>query len=158
MKLPKARTKDIVQQNTGKEILLYNLATNTAYNLSETSAIVYKACDGRTSYDEFIRKHKFARELLDLAIDELKRNDLLADGNNILPHNGMNRRELVRKAALASTFALPVISMLTAPTAAMAQSRPCRPTNCVVECQGNDFDIVIVNGCRRCQCYFPVNI
>lgn len=156
MNLPKARTANIVEQNIGKEVLLYDLTTNKAFNLSENSALVYKACDGKTSYEEFIRKHRFAREFLDLALNELKRNYLLVDESGILPYAGTSRRELIKKAALASTFSLPMISVLAAPTAIMAQSRrPCAPLNCVVECAGNDFDVIVVNGCRRCQCNFP---
>ena len=50
-KLPIARNKDIVVQTLDKEVLIYDLNTHKAYNLNETSSIVYQACDGKTSFD-----------------------------------------------------------------------------------------------------------
>jgi hypothetical protein len=58
-KLPIARNADIVVQTLGKEVLIYDLNTHKAYNLNETSAIVYQACDGKTLFDELREKHKF---------------------------------------------------------------------------------------------------
>jgi hypothetical protein len=126
-KLPKARNRDIVVQTLGKETLIYDLQTHKAYNLNETSAIVYQACDGNTLLDELRVKSKFTDDIIFLALDKLKKENLIEEDNSFVsPFDGMSRREAIRKVGLASMIALPVISSLTAPTAAMAQSTTCR--------------------------------
>lgn len=122
-KLPLARNTDVVVQALGKEILIYDLHTHKAYNLNETSSIVYQACDGKTTFDELKLRTKFSDEIIFLALDELIKEKLVTE-NRVYnsPFSGMSRREAIRKAGFATMIALPVISSLVAPTAAMAQS------------------------------------
>ena len=122
-KLPLARSTDIVVQELGEEILIYDLNTHKAYNLNETSGTVYRACDGRTTFDELKLGTKLPDEIIFLALDELRRENLLEESQTYSsPFGGMSRREAIRRVGLASMIALPVISSLIAPTAAMAQS------------------------------------
>lgn len=119
--LPQARSKNIVVQELGKEILIYDLNTHKAFNLNETSAIVYKSCDGKTTFQELKTKNKFTDDLIYLALDELKRESLINEDYES-PFSTINRRDVIRKVGLATMIALPVISSLLAPTAAQAQS------------------------------------
>lgn len=122
-KLPAVRTTDIVVQDLGKEILIYDLKTHKAYSLNETSSIVYQACDGKTTFEQLRVRHKFTNEIIFLAINELKKENLIDTGEEYsFPLTEMSRREAIRKVALASAIALPLISSLTVPTAAMAAS------------------------------------
>lgn len=130
MKLPQARTKNLVEQNLVNETLIYDLVTNKAFNLNENSTVVYQACNGRTTFDELKRAHKFTDDFIYLALDELKRNDLLAETNYLSPLAGMNRRDAIRKVGLASMIALPVIVGLSAPSAAQAASGRCQTNVC----------------------------
>ena len=79
MKLPKARTEDLLEQNLKDETLIYDLVSNKAFNLNETSTIVYKACNRVTTFEELKQKHRFSNDFIYLALDELKRNNLLAE-------------------------------------------------------------------------------
>jgi hypothetical protein len=126
-KLPLARNEDLVVQNLGKEILIYDLKTNKALNLNETSAAVYNGCDGKTSFGEVRDKYGFSDEIIFLALEDLKRENLIADGTSFVsPFSGMSRREVIKKIGLASMIALPIISAVVAPTSASAQSvAPC---------------------------------
>jgi hypothetical protein len=136
-KLPPARSTDIVVQELGKEILIYDLNTHKAYNLNETSSIVYQACDGKTSFDELRVKTRFTHDIIFLAIDALKKENLLENTEEYKsPFTGINRREVIRRVGVATMIALPVISSLIAPTAAMAQSATC--TNSGAFCICND--------------------
>lgn len=128
MNLPQARIKDIVVQNLGNEMLVYDLKTNKLYNLNETSAKVFNACNGETSFAELKTKYKFTDNLIYLALDELKANELLEDykSNHFA---GLSRREVIKKVGLASMIALPLISVMVAPTAAHAQSTSVCVTN-----------------------------
>ena len=59
LKLPKAKTDNIVTQESGKDLLLYNLTTNQAYCLNETAAVIYQFCDGKNSTAELKLQTKF---------------------------------------------------------------------------------------------------
>jgi hypothetical protein len=97
--------------------------------LNETSALVWNACDGSRSVAEIsaaigrkINK-PFGEDLVWLAIDQFKKDNLLDNAAQIIPDfNGLSRREAIKKAGLASMIALPLILSLIAPTAASAQS------------------------------------
>lgn len=122
-KLPLAKTTDIVVQTLGKEILIYDLNTHKAYNLNETSAMVYKACDGKTTFSELSAKNNFTYDIIFLALNELQKENLVEDDKSYYSHfAGMSRREAIRKVGLSTAVALPVIAMLVAPKAADAQS------------------------------------
>lgn len=124
--LPKSREAQIVVQEIESEILIYDLNINKAFALNETAATVYRACDGKTSFDELKLKSKFTDEIIFLALDELKKDNLLKENDSYnSPFVGMNRREIIRQVGLASMIALPVIASLVAPTSAMAQSIVC---------------------------------
>ena len=121
MKLPKARTENLLEQNLKDETLLYDLTIDKAFNLNETLTIIYKACGQNMSFEEIKRKHKFTDEFIYLALDELKRNNLLAE-EYTSPFAGTSRREVIKKVGLATMFALPLISGLVAPKAVNAAS------------------------------------
>lgn len=121
MKLPKARTENLLEQNLENETLIYDLTINKAFNLNETSTVVYKACGQNMTFEDLKRKHKFTDDLIFFALDELGRNNLL-DGEYLTPLSGMTRREIIRRVGLSSMILLPVISTLLAPNAARAAS------------------------------------
>jgi hypothetical protein len=123
--LPKARATDIIEQEAGRELLIYDLSTNRMFQLNETSKIVYQAC-GKLSFDELKRKHKLTDDLIHLALDELQRNNLLE--NPALDYfAGLSRREVIKRAGLATMIALPIVSSLVAPHAARAASQTFAP-------------------------------
>lgn len=138
MNLPKTRTDNLLEQNLDKETLIYDLTADKAFNLNETSTIVYRACCQNLTFKELKRESKLTDELIYLALDELKRNDLITDENYVSPFAGMSRREVIKNVGLASMVALPVITGLVTPTAANAASNcpdPFTPSG-------------IPNGCR----------
>jgi hypothetical protein len=150
-RLPIARSTEIVVQELGKEVLVYDLNTHKAFNLNETSSIVYRACDGKTTFDELKLRVRFTDEIIFLALDELKKENLLEESQVYnSPFTGMSRREAIRKVGLASMIALPVISSLVAPTAAMAQSAgSCQSSGqtCI-----NNHDFAQSNCCNGLRC------
>ena len=50
--LPKAKTSEILVQELENELLVYDLKTNKAFCLNETSAIVFQLCDGTKTVAE----------------------------------------------------------------------------------------------------------
>lgn len=123
MRLPLARNEGIVVQNLDEETLAYDLVTHQAYCLNQTASLVYRACGAKSSFEELKRTHQFTDETIFLALDELKRANLLEeDGPYVSPFAGLSRREVITRVGLASMTALPIIHSLVAPGAASAQS------------------------------------
>jgi hypothetical protein len=120
-KLPLTKTENIVVQNLESELLIYNLITNKVFCLNETSAVVYQACDGKTAFEDFKSKSHLTDETIFLALDLLKKENLL-DENFVSPLQGMNRRKVVKIIGKTSLIAIPIISSLMAPTSGMAAS------------------------------------
>ena len=124
---PVARKNDIVVQEIKGETLLYDLKTNKAYCLNETSVYVWQLCDGRrtasTISDELsvLLNTLISEEFVWLALDQLDKNGLLeGEVENIF--EGLSRREVIKKVGFASVVGLPIVSSIVAPPAAMAQS------------------------------------
>lgn len=115
-----------------KEILIYDLNTHKAFNLNETSSIVYQGCGDGLTFEDLKRKHHFTDDLIYLALDELKEKNLL-EKNEVYKSSlfGLSRREAIRKVGLATMVALPVITGLVAPLAAHAVSTTCASQGCV---------------------------
>lgn len=120
-KLPQSRTENILIQESGKELLIYDLIINQAYLLNETSTIVYQSCENQISIEELKLNKLFTDEVIFYALDQL-RNLKLIEGEKIRSNPGLNRREVIKKVGLSSMIALPMISTLIAPTAVNAQS------------------------------------
>ena len=135
MKLPKNRTSGILEREADSELLIYDLQIDKAYNLNETSKIVYKACSRAATFDELKQRYQFDDDLIYLTLDELKQRNLIED-DYVSPFAGINRREVIRKVGLATMIALPTISSLIAPPAANAVSTvqsdcPARGGTCI---------------------------
>jgi len=126
---PAARKADLVTQDSLNETLIYDLKTNKAFCLNETSALVWQLCDGRNSVSEISDamsvqlKTLVSEDIVWLALDQLNKDGLLENGDTINNHfSGLSRREAIRKVGFASVVALPIISSLIAPSASLAQS------------------------------------
>ncbi|MEZ5347214.1 MAG: PqqD family protein [Pyrinomonadaceae bacterium] len=142
---PLCRTGNVVVQDFGSEVLVYDLQTNKAFCLNETSALVYRLCDGsRTPAEISVAisaelNVPVSEELVNLALFDLDKNDLL-ENENTFPVNfsGLSRRDAVKTIGFASMIALPIVSSIVAPNAASAQSgaalaigQACSPGQCV---------------------------
>lgn len=76
--LPLARTTDILIEEAGRKLLLYDLQVNQAYFLNETSALIYQHCNGRTTIDDMKLKYRnLTDELILSALDGLSHKNLL---------------------------------------------------------------------------------
>lgn len=128
-KLPLTRTQNIIVKNVGKELLVYDLSTNIIYRLNETSAIIYCACNGKTTFEDLISKNKFTEELIYFSLQELQKENLV-QGADLTYFGALSRREVIRKVGLATLLALPVISSMLAPSSTQAQSNSCYGQSC----------------------------
>lgn len=122
---PIARQEGLVIQEMPDEILVFDLETNKAHCLNQTAALVWKSCDGTKSVADIGRLlgdesgKSVEEDLVWLAIDQLNENNLLAQ-NVKSDFKNQTRREVIKKVGLAAVIALPLVSSLVAPTAALA--------------------------------------
>lgn len=129
MNKPKTRNENIVIQEMNNEILIYDLKDNKAFCLNETSAMIYQLCDGTKTIADISSlmsqklKTLVNEDLVPLALDELKRDGLLEHAEGFDNYcAGFSRREMVRRAGLASMVALPLVLSIIAPHAVQSAS------------------------------------
>ena len=122
---PVAKREGMIIQEMPDEMLVYDTGTNKAYCLNKTSAFVWRSCDGSHSVDDIaaLMEKEFGANVPDdliwLAIDQLAEDKLLESSESA---SGITRREMIRKAGIASAIALPVVISLVAPSSAMASA------------------------------------
>ena len=123
----RARKDNVVVKKLQDETLVYDLKRNKAYCLNETSALVWELCDGKRSIADISAevssrlKGAVSEDFVRIALDQLNKNGLLKAGAKDYFGN-MSRREVVRRVGFSSVAALPIVSYIVAPEAAMAQS------------------------------------
>lgn len=160
--LPVARTERLVVRELPDELLVYDLERQKAHCLNNTSAIVWKHCDGKATVEEMTRllEKEFSthvdEDIVWLALSQLRRLHLLNEEDKKAWARKVSRRDLVLKY-LPAAMALPVILSISAPTAAQAASGPCgltgspcgggQPACCTgLSCQGGQCLICIGSG------------
>lgn len=126
---PKAREENLVVQELDGEVLIYDLNTNKAFSLNETSSLVWQLCDGDKSVSEISESisrkldSPANEDLVWLALEQLKKEKLIANGEEVVSNfAGMSRREVIKKVGMGTMIALPLVSSLVAPAAVSAQS------------------------------------
>lgn len=159
--LPLSRKRDLVTQEVGNEILIYDLTINKAFNLNQTSSLVWQACDGKKSIDEISNQiskqlgSPVNEEFVWFALEQLKKENLIEDEiESITPFEGLSRREVIWKIGLASVVALPIISSLIAPISVSAAScvntnLPCNPTGTFCPTTATP---ILYTDCCSCTC------
>jgi hypothetical protein len=131
--IPAARV-DLLVQELQDETLVYDRVQHRAHCLNRTAALVWRFCDGRRTVTELMRCMESELgapvddQLVWHALDQLAEVGLLA-GPLMPAMTHMSRRELIRKSGIAAAVALPLITSITAPTAAgVISGGPTGPT------------------------------
>ena len=126
--LPKARKTDLVTREIPGELLVYDLKRHKAFCLNETAATIWKNCNGkRTVADltaEFEKDHGSPVDdrVIWLALNQLDKSNLLqASVTRPAGFASISRRSVMR-AGIVTAIALPIVTMIAAPTAQAAGS------------------------------------
>jgi hypothetical protein len=129
---PLSRRENLVVQEYGSEILIYDLTNNKAFSLNDSSALIWHACDGKHTVSEISAQisnklnSPVNEDFVQLALEQLKKDNLLENSSEVsINFGGLSRREVIRKVGFATLVALPIVSSLIAPTAVNAQSVAC---------------------------------
>jgi hypothetical protein len=154
---PLARSSDLIIEELGDEVLVYDTENDRGHSLSPEAAKVWRACNGKTTAERLSVELGLERETVERALDELSTCELLETRPTIVA-DGSTRREVTIKmakvgaAAGAAAAAGPLILSAAAPTPAMAASvRTCIKFSSG-NCGGN-------SGCSKsigCCCCVPV--
>lgn len=123
---PAARRHDLVTRQIPGELLIYDLTRHRAFCLNKTSAFIWKKCNGKRSVSELaaeLQKHYQSpvdERVVWLALDQLEKSKLLSvNATGSQSRSGISRRTLLR-AGIVTAVTLPVITMISAPTAQAA--------------------------------------
>lgn len=137
---PKFRADELVVNEAGDEILIYDTRADKAHSLNKTAAFIWKNCDGETSVEKLAEmveqklQLKCDADLVSIALEDLSKADLISP--EMVRSSGMSRRKMLLKYGTMA-IALPVVATLIAPTAAQAQSTclpPGSPCAAPAEC------------------------
>jgi hypothetical protein len=118
---PRKRQDRLVVRELADEVLVYDLARDKAFCLSPAAAAVWKLCDGKSSPRELARALKLNDQVVWCALDQLGKDGLL-DGNVKVPASlaRLNRRQQLRTLGKVAAAAIPLVTAVTAPSAAEA--------------------------------------
>lgn len=123
---PRARTEGLVVERLPDETLVYDLDRDKAHCLNQTASLVWRFCDGKNTPKQIAHavsldlKHPIDEKFVWLALDQLGRNNLLANTPVSLPISGISRREVMKVLAVSAVVAVPVVASIVAPLPAQA--------------------------------------
>lgn len=135
---PHARADELVVRDMDNEVLIYDLNTDEAITLNLFAAAVWRAADGtRTTAAIIAKLHDempgdvVTDEAVWRALDMLSCCDLLQE--RVMAPADRTRRELVKTLGLGAV-AVPIVAMISVPSAAQAASCGCvSPSNCLTQ-------------------------
>lgn len=128
IRLPRARAKGLIVRKLDDETIVYDLETNQAHCLNSTSTIVWQHCDGQTTVTVMVTILQeaglgpVAEDAVWQVLSRLGEYDLLEEQVSRPVHGSMSRREWMKRTGLTAAVALPLITSLAVPSAAMAAS------------------------------------
>jgi len=131
---PLARSEDLVVEEVGEELLVYDETNENAHSLGVAAARVWRACDGESSAKALSTELNMDPETVSRALEELEECNLLDNGTAL---TGMTRREAALKGAKvgAAAASAPLIYSILAPVPALAATQQyCLSLGCVSGC------------------------
>lgn len=116
---PIARTDELVIEELGDELLVYDLIRDEAHSLGAVAARVWNACDGRTTLEGMTAELDLDHATVTEAVEGLRACNLLDEGPQ---DDGVTRRGFTLRTLKigAVATAAPLIVSVAAPAAAMA--------------------------------------
>jgi hypothetical protein len=118
----RARSDELIVEELGEELLIYDVARQRAHSLNSTAAAVFRLADGKRSTEEMAGLAGVDEQAVLLALAELDRCHLLDEAPD---PSVISRRTALRRAAIAGGalgVGLPIIRSIAAPSMAQAQS------------------------------------
>jgi len=131
---------DLVITESADEVLVYDKHRHEIHHLNQTSAVIWRLCDGRRSVSSLAHEANMDMQAVQFALTKLDEANLLESPLGAgLRVSSPSRRAFLKKAAIAGA-AVPVIASISAPNAAANSSctqgagSDCTSTGC---CRGS---------------------
>lgn len=166
---PLARSVDLVVEEVGDEVLVYDEQTAAAHCLTKQAAAVWRTCDGQRTADQIAIKLEMDPETVARALEELERCELF-ETFEVTKADAVTRREATLRFAKvgAAAAAAPLIYSIAAPTPALASSQAfclglgcghgcadCFKNNCCCCCPGSGATKHCTADCSTANCSGP---
>ena len=118
---PRARSEEILSREVGDELVVYSVATKTAYCLRKDAAAVWRRCDGDSSVKDIAGRLGLEQARVEQALEELSAAELIEEPE------GISRRALYKRAATlgAAAVSAPLIYSLAIRTPSANASSMC---------------------------------
>ena len=125
--LPLARKQDLIVKELQDEVVVFDSKRNKAFCLNQTSAAVWKSCNGQTTIAEMTTQLRaidasISDSVVWFALHQLETDGLMqqtiAAPTEVV---GLTRKDVIRKFGLAAAV-VPLVAVLVAPTPAKAFS------------------------------------
>lgn len=151
---PTARTAELLVEELGDELLVYDQRDDQVHCLSSAAGRVWRACDGLTSVEQLGGVLGLESGVVDQALGELEGCGLLEGEAG----DGVTRREATGRLAKlgAAAAAAPLVYSIAAPTPALAASqRFCQTVvNCVGTANKGQVGCGATCGANGCACCY----
>lgn len=126
-----ARRTDLIEQEVGDELLLYDRDRNHLHRLNRTAASLWHRCDGNTTDEEMVDlvrqdlQQPVNAEDVHLGLDRLAEADLLVESKSWTAQS-LTRRRMITKlgAAAGAGLLVPVVESIVVPRVAEARNGP----------------------------------
>lgn len=121
---PKSLKRDqLVVEELGTELMIYDQKRNQAFCLNQKAAFVWQHCDGKTTVTEIAAKLAEAlgepadEKVVQFALQSLSQDGLL-EPSTFLPFvpAGMTRRDMMQKIGVRAAISLPLVTALLVAT------------------------------------------
>ena len=120
---PKSLKRDqLVVEELGTELMIYDQKRNRAFCLNQKAAFVWQRCDGQTTVAAIAAKMEQAlgepvdEKVVEFALQSLAQDGLLQPADSLLVVTGMTRRDLIQKVGVRAAVALPLVTALLVAT------------------------------------------
>jgi hypothetical protein len=128
---PRKRQDQLIVRELSEEVLVYDLARDKALCLNQVAAAVWERCDGKFTPRELARALKLDERVLWCALDQLGKDGLL-DARVEMPPSlaGLSRRQQIKTLGKVAAMAIPLVTAVTAPSAAEAATCKAHGQSC----------------------------
>lgn len=147
---PLARSDELVVEELGDELLVYDLTANRAHSLGVKAARVWRACDGKGTADAVSARSGLDADTTARALAELRACALLDGEPPVDSGNGMTRRQMTFKVAQvgATAAAVPLIWSIAGPIPEAAATPT--PAQCLLYVDKDCSNCKNICGCCCC--------
>ena len=160
--LPRRVPEVFSAQHVDRETVVYDSRNSHGYCLNPMSSVVWRLCDGSRTNAQIATaatlemQAAVTEELVQFAVEELRRDGLLESEEAVAVLVGLSRRELVKRLGIGAAVLLPIVTRLVVPPAALAYGGGCvLPGTKIRRADGTEVEASLLEAGEWLQCFDP---